>query len=521
MSNNPYLVEVQRNLPRLLALFDRDITNISHGMGDRYYWAWGLIDFGNGTFQGAAHGMAQLWKAGLWPYSTSKEDFISRIRSLFDGAKRLTRDDGSLEEAFPNEGSYCVTALVAFDLLCTIDLLSVDIDESQINQWQATIAPMIHYLKMADETHALISNHLATAVAALLRWDKMVEDIGAEKKALNLLDRILAHQSQEGWYMEYEGADPGYQSLCTYYLADVHLLRQDLGLVESLRRSIKFLWYFAHPDGSFGGIYGSRCTRFYFPAGIEALANEIPEAAALATFMKESIARNRVVTLSAIDAPNLIPMFNAYARSASLQKTSSQSLITNHNLPCLNDKPLRLNFPQAGIFLDRGQSHFTIINTHKGGVVYHFLQGHPALINAGIVLSNPKGCLGSTQSFNPSNVVNLKDEQIEITTPIFAMPKQIPGPLQFLILRSLCLTAFRFFGFREMIKRFLVKLLITRRQCWPMTNRRKIILGASLQIEDKVNMPIGYQRVANPGSFVAIHMASQGYWQIQDEVGKS
>ena len=38
--------------------FDNDQTSLSYGMGDRYHWAWGLIDFGNGTFQGAAHGLA-------------------------------------------------------------------------------------------------------------------------------------------------------------------------------------------------------------------------------------------------------------------------------------------------------------------------------------------------------------------------------------------------------------------------------------------------------------------------------
>ena len=112
MTANPYLDQIHRNLPRLLALFDSDQTNISFGMGDRYYWAWGLIDFGNGTFQGAAHGISRLWRAGLWSYQTPKEQFIARINALFIGAGQLTRKDGSLEEAFPKEGSYCVTALV-------------------------------------------------------------------------------------------------------------------------------------------------------------------------------------------------------------------------------------------------------------------------------------------------------------------------------------------------------------------------------------------------------------------------
>ena len=67
---------------------------------------------------------------------------------------------------------------------------------------------------------------MATAVAALSRWDILVGDPKALKKAEHLLDRILNNQSQEGWFMEYEGADPGYQTLCLHYLVDVHLQKK-------------------------------------------------------------------------------------------------------------------------------------------------------------------------------------------------------------------------------------------------------------------------------------------------------
>ncbi len=520
MSTNPYLDEIKINLPRLLALFDADGTSNSYGIGDRYYWAWGLIDFGNATFQGAAHGMARLWQAGLWPYPTSKSQFIARLDAMFTGAQRLTRQDGSLEEAFPNEGSYCVTALVAFDLLCTIDLLHTEIDKAQSQRWHTVVAPMIVYLKKADETHALISNHLATAVAALLRWHRQMGDQDSERKARELLDRILHFQSEEGWFKEYEGVDPGYQTLCTYYLADAHRLRPDLELLEPLRRSIQFLWHFAHPDGSFGGLYGSRCTRFYYPAGIAALADEIPEAAALASYMTASITQQQVVTLLAMDEPNLVPMFNAYAWAAVLINSAPSILNVISPapmLPCQSDQSLRRHFPQAGLWIDRGPAHYTLINTHKGGIVYHFQQGHPVLIDAGVVSRDPKGRYGSTQAYDPGNVVSQQNEQLIITASMTAMPKQLPGPLQFLILRALCLTAFRFAGLREWIKRRLVKLLITRREYWPVRNQRSITLGEALKIEDKPYLPVGYQLIQHPGAFVPIHMASQGYWQIQDE----
>lgn len=520
MSDNPYLQEIRVNLPRLLALFDSDCTSASYGMGDRYHWAWGLIDFGNATFQGAAHGMARLWAAGLWPYATSEFTFLARIDALVQAANRLTRRDGSLEEAFPHEGSYCVTALVAFDLLCTLDLLADVISAAQRTKWQAAIRPMVHYLLKADETHALISNHLATAAVALARWHQLTGEGSAESKARILIDRILAHQSSEGWFREYQGADPGYQSLCTYYLADLHRTCPDWNLLEPLRQSIRFLHYFAHPDGSFGGLYGSRCTRFYYPAGVLALSDAIPEAQALASFMETSIAQQRTVTLSAMDEPNLIPMFNAYAWAAAQrhQHQHPNSQPTPQPIPATSPASIRRWFPEAGLLIDRGPRHYSLISTHKGGVVYHFVDKQQARIDAGIVMHDPRGRLGSTQGSNPDNSVTRTETTLQIKAPFTAMPRQLPGPLQLMIIRLLSLTAFQSRPLREWIKRRLVSLLITRKKIWPLGNQRMIHLGPDLSIQDSPTSLPGYHCEPDPGAFVPIHMASQGYWQIQDEL---
>ncbi len=324
---------------------------------------------------------------------------------------------------------------------------------------------------------------------------------------------------KEGWFKEYEGADPGYQTLCTYYLNDVHQLRPDLGLFEPLRRSILFLWHFAHPDGSFGGLYGSRCTRFYYPGGIDALSAEVPEAEALASYMYESITKHRVVTLSSMDEPNLIPMFNAYTLAATLKDKNKNKKISQYvpKLPFELSDPFRLNFPEAGLLIDRGPNYYTVISLHKGGVVYHFCDGQAKLIDAGVIVRDSKGRFGSSQSFNPANNVNYQGDELEVISTVSLMPKQLPNPIQYVILRLLSLTAFRFVWSREWIKRCLVNLLITRRINWPVCNIRYISLGSSLKINDRLKLTSGYQKVNGVNKFVPIHMASQGYWQVQDE----
>jgi hypothetical protein len=513
MSTTPYHTQVLAVLPRVLAMLDTDTTSDSYGVADRVYWAWGLSDFGNGTFQGAAHGLARLWRHGLWPYPTRSEVFLRRIDALFRGTRQLTRRDGSLEEAFPREGSFCVTALVAFDLLCALDLLDDHLDEPRRRRWRATIAPLIDYLCTADETHAIISNHLATAVAALVRWRRQVGDERAERRAHVLMQRILQHQSAEGWFREYDGADPAYQSLCLYYLADVHLQRPDLALDQPLRRACTFLSHFVHPDGSFGGVYGSRCARFFVPAGFLALAPAQPYAAAIARRMTASIAQHRVVALDTLDDLNLIPFFNAYCWSAVLAESPLPPGAPP--LPC-DAPPFRHHFVAAGLLIDRGTKHYTVINTLRGGIVQHYAADHHR-IDAGVVVRDRAGRRGSTQGQQPTASIELDEHGVTITTRFSAMPKTLPQPWHTLVLRLLALTLFRHRAAREWVKRQIVARVITGIRPWPARNQRRITFGAALVIEDHTSAPPGYTVEASAHPFVAIHMASQGYWQIQDE----
>ena len=97
------------------------------------------------------------------------------------------------------------------------------------------------------------------------------------------------------------------------------------------------------------------------------------------------------------------------------------------------------------------------------------------------------------------------------------MPKQRPSPWQFLVLRLLCVTIFRFPMLREWVKQILVRLLITGGAPWPLKNRRTLRFGKDLEIQDATELRPGYEVVEAVHNLVPIHMASQGYWQQQDE----
>jgi hypothetical protein len=215
-----------------------------------------------------------------------------------------------------------------------------------------------------------------------------------------------------------------------------------------------------------------------------------------------------------MDESNLIPMFNAYCRAAIVYNAMDDEI-----LPALPfQQSQSITFPKTGIVIDAGPNYYTIINVNKGGVVIHFKDGQNALYDVGVAIKKKSGKLGSTQSFTTENIVDLSDKEITVTAAFCPMPKQLPSPFQFVVIRMLGMTIFRFPTLREWFKRVLVRLLITKKNKWPASNTRKITLGYDLAINDHLKLPKGYAVVKKAGSFISIHMASQGYWQIQDEL---
>ncbi|KTD21585.1 hypothetical protein [Legionella londiniensis] len=515
-TENPYLQPIYNALPRLLASYDTNSAGITYGIGDRFYWAWSLIDFANATIQGGVNGLARLIKYNLLPEYIEKTSILSRIHAIFQGTFSLIRRNGSLDQAFPYEGSYCGTALVLYDSLCCIELLGTYLSQEKIHQYLNNLRPLALYLCKSEETHGFISNHLAVASAALLKWAKITGEFGQEK-GIEILNKILNKQSSEGWFTEYEGADPGYQTLCTGYLADICNMYPQLNLTTPIQKSIHFLSHFVHPDGSFGGVYGSRNTRFYFPAGFEYFAKSMPEAKALAVNMRNSISNLLCPGLESMDAPNLVPMFNSYCWAASLYEKLEIS--SADNLPCNSKKSFQIYFRDAGLFINKGINTYTIISTHKGGVVYHFLNKTLHRVNTGVVLENHKLKRFTNQIYQPSNQVFIDKDVITIRADIKPVRCILPSPWQFGTLRYLNISIMRIPYIREKIKQILALFLITAKGKSKGYIIREITLNVNdtINISDKLQVGKNFKQLQVKHPFTAIHMASQGYWQKQDD----
>lgn len=506
---NAYAVEIDAALPRILALADRDPLSMTRGIGDRRFWAWKLADFANGTLQGPVNGLSKLLEMEAFGAAVAAERIRALVKTMLEATPRLMRADGSFEEALPYEQSYCVTALVLYDHLCAIERLAETEHDRAIEQ-SAGLAPAVRFLVRRDETHGFISNHLATAAAALLRWDRIHRDGAARGKAEKLISRILDRQSSEGWFDEYGGADPGYQTLCMTHLADAALILDSPQLWDALHRGARFLANFAHPDGSFGGIYGSRATRIYYPAAMELLGDRFAPARALADWMRPAIRRQAPVTLSAIDTPNLSPVFNNYCQALALAPGADPS----H--PASPAQPGRHWMPEAGLLADIGPGHHTVISARKA-VICHWRDERMVLNDTGLVFRTDNGKHLTSQG-DQETAVELDGEHLSIKGRLTVRAMPLPNPYNVLILRLLAVSVMRVPAVGALVKRLIAGLLVSSRGKPAGRFTREIELGRDLAVADSWE-PRGLKRVSVVEPFSVIHMASSGYWQRGDTGG--
>ncbi|MDB2364858.1 hypothetical protein N9V98_03220 [Luminiphilus sp.] len=477
------------------------------GVGDRYRWAWKGSDFTNGTFQGAAHGLASLVANNLLPENIPHAVIVKRIEDMISGVGNITRSNGSLDEIMPFESSYCVTALVAFDILSALRLLKRHMTTSRWVEHHATVRPLINFILHSRESHGIISNHLAAGAAALALWKTATGD-DVNSALVSTISLIEEHYSPEGWFLEYEGPDPGYQSLALDYLTVLNELAPEHHLSPLLSQAANFLTYMAHPDGSFGGLYGSRNTRFLYPAGIETLASSSEAATSLAAFSRKAHLKNSVVGLLAMDEANLIPMFNSFCRASALEKP----ILGAPLLPC-HSRPFTKTFPDAGLIVHRTQTNYSIVNWRKGGAFYSTSAGS----DGGSLAIDSRGKYYTTQiSRKNSQIISQDTNSVLIEAPLLRYKMLYPSPISMILLRGLCLTAMRIKFLNGLIKKLLVLLLIKRTTREAGRCRRHIQFEPFTVKDSLVENDIGLELLPLQ-SFYAVHMASQGYWQSGDK----
>ena len=482
--SNPYIPIIHRNLPRLLGQINQDPTDPYFGCADRQFWAWKLIDFSNATSQASVHGLALLRANNMLPDDLSSQACFELIIAMITVIPKLSDRHGGLAESFPNESSFCVTALVLSNVLGTLSLIEDELSKEQALKVRSICSSMAEFLKKQDEYHGLISNHLATAALALYRWFKKTGDLAAKNRCEMWVARIRKHANMhEGWMSEYGTADAGYQSWALTEL--VQLNQEGFNCEDLIHSGYNFISCFAMPDGSFGNAVGGRLTRFLFPGGVEMAK------APLTTFARDNIQHNKFVSLDSIDAPNFAPFFNDLCLAAIHMESNERKTLPYEEMNIGEAK----FFEKAGIITFRGPNHYRVLSVARCND-YVGTDGH--------------------QIYTATNgkVTSFHDHKITLHGDIIHVKRKIPTAFSFLVLRSLSLTIFQFLILGNHVKKMLARYLV---KSTPKP-QGKLIRHIDLITGDCQDETIGIdlKPVRACEGFSPKHMASQGYWQKGD-----
>jgi hypothetical protein len=513
MAMTALYVQVLAACRRLLSEANVDPYSSTCGCFDRRFWSWKTVDFPEATLQRNAYPLVWFLQHPDARFNVKAELLTEIVRAALRFSARIQHRDGSFDQAFPHEHSFGATAFLLHSLLAAFRAVQHTSAAGFASSIENCLKRAAEFLCRHDERHGLISNHLAGAALSLIATGDYFDEPRYKKRSNEIIEQILASQSGEGWFPEYEGSDPGYQTLCIYYLAKIYRLNSDSQLKSAIERAVEFLSWFAHPDGTFGGEYGSRRTAIFYPGGLALIARDVPIAGRLLRFMLDAIARELTVSLNDVDIGNFAPVLENYL--AVLEEGAAGQEVEDMPLPCQGVAAKR-DFSEAGIYVRKTARYYALFGASNGGVlkVFDCRQKKAIWNDGGYVGQTSAGDYITTQVTHSDRPCRLTENDVRVETYFCSLPRSSPTPLAFVLLRLLNLTVMRSIRMGNYIKKLLVNLLITAKRQESLNLTRTVHFGAeTITVTDKINGRQTMRWIEFGRPFVAIHMASARYFQ--------
>jgi len=495
---------------RLAALLDRNPHSRTRGSFSRVHWAWKFSDFPYPRFQEGVYALARLHDLDVPDNPLFQAPAVRQwVGWALEYWTSLQHGNGAYDEAYPFEQCVAATAFTGFYVGHAFARAQDWLDAPLRGRVKAALVNAGDWLCANDETHGVLSNHLAAAAASLECTAQLFDVPRLSARAEYFRDRILQHQSREGWMSEYGGADAGYGSLTVFYLASYWQRSGCRTTRDALVRFADFLQYFVHPDGTVGGEYASRDTEFYYPAGFEMLAAESPSAAAIASRMRHAIARRQVCGVWSMDEFNFMPMLNNLCFAG-----DAASHLSGGELPS-DRAPFRRWFSDAGLWVVNERAYYAIAGASKGGTVSVFDKASSRLAarHAGLVaIVNGETFTSQDFRISPPAEVSADGNSLKMRVPWRSLKTKVMTSPLFLAFRAFTLTAGRVPAISRWVKDVLVGALITNKQRPRVEHERTLrVLPDGIGIVDELTLPWDRGVVRAVEQFTSIHMGSSLY----------
>ncbi len=519
--NNLRNIYAQKGLcqiPRLLSSEDRNLFSPTYGCMNREFWLCRATDFPNSIAQFGVHALALAYSKEMPnnPYYQHPKVLEWTLAGM-DYWTKIQLRDGSFDEFYPNERGWAGPTGFLLYVMCDSARLLGDKIPAELNE---KLLKAIHkaglFLSGTDES-GVLANHHAMAIlpmyeSYLVTQDKKIESAFQEK-----LDIFFGYCYDEGWCLEYDGADPGYLSATISFMAKLAKHYKDERFDPFFQKAVEFSSYFVYPNGHYAGTAGSRQTLHFYPHGYELLANEIPLAGAVANRMLEGLRDGALVPPEiqgeryfVYRIPELLLSYVDYGERAD-------------ELPPLpyQREPFRSYFTGAKVLAQKTPAAYTVVNAAKGGVVKHFeLSSNKLRVNnCGIWGKLEDNRLFTSQWIDESTEIKETDDGLHISGRCHKVPTKIFNPYTFILFRVFMLA----FGWHERIayhlKGLIRKILMLGAKPLPMQYQRAITI-TDQRVEVKTTLKLeGTVKVnglLTGDEFPARYVPQSRYFQPQE-----
>ena len=483
-------------IPKLLTLQDRNRHSSTYGCFDRNYWHYKVIDFPSGMAQEFVWPLALAATLELPdnPYR-SNESLREWVSAGILYAARSSHSDGSCDDYFPFERAL---GAAAFSLLACVEayrLIDMHSDEA-LEFFRRRASWLAH-----RHESGRLSNHHALVALGLEVVSGLLPGNGFRSARDERITQLLSWQNSEGWFPEYEGFDPGYDTLTLSCLARLHQSAPDARMEKAIRSSVSLLANFVHPDGSFGGEYGSRNTFNFFPHGFELTGRWLPEALAINDRFLAGLNQGRApcysddriighhiwnYLLAARDYVTRQIDGGASSREpgAAGSRTPADARGVAGSPSSMVSEAERLHFKEAGIVIDRRETTKLYLALKKGGNFKLFRDEKLILSDTGLSLRMRNGKT-AVMHLADKYMCDLHTDRISVRGAMGWAKQEKMTPLKLILLRLINLSIGRLAP--DLVRSLLQKLLITGKQTAPFQFARTLEWeGQQWKIVDRI-----------------------------------
>lgn len=440
---------------------DRNGFSKTFGCFDKNYWHFKTKDFPSSSHQMGVEFLARLWD---FPYKENpyykQPRLLEWIKAGISYTCSLQHRDGSFDEWYPNERGWAgPSSYVIHSLVNAYKITEAELSENLKRKSRECFFKVSQFL-LKQKEGAVLTNHFALFLLSLYEIYQIISDHKLKNKFEDHLKKLNDFLSEEGWSMEYDGVDFGYNLATLSFLGRLHKIFPDPFLKKYAEKHFDFLSYFFYPDGSFGGGLGSRETRHLYPYALKYWGQTIPIANEICNHLFNTGAFKNICP-SDQDDHYLFYRLNDYLEADTVEKLDSS--VKQESLPWNSKMDFQKYFKESGIFIKKSEDFYFLSNLKKGACLelYNIKEKKCLLKNNGWVI-NLGNQLDITNFFiSQDHEIKIKDDEISVSGTSATFRQKYFRVITFILFRMILLTV------RHYKYAFYLKKLV----------RNKLILG--------------------------------------------